>query len=157
MEPKALDLKDIHLPELVGWWPPAIGWWLAPIFILLLCTLIVWLYKYLTRKTAIKTANKQLLDIKENNTSTDIEKLANLSALLRRVAISISSRNECASLTGQAWLEYLNSTVKETPFTEGVGRYLATTHYKKVPDNDFDISQIITLCENWLKAQKNKK
>ena len=23
-----LDLRDIHLPEAIGWWPPAIGWWL---------------------------------------------------------------------------------------------------------------------------------
>jgi hypothetical protein len=157
MESQALDLKDIHLPETIGSWPPAIGWWLAPVLILLLCTLIFWLYKYLTRKTPIKTAKKQLLEIKQDNSSEDIKKLAELSKLLRRVAISVSPRNESASLTGQAWLEYLDSTVKGNPFSEGVGQHLANTHYKKAPDTDFDISQIISLCENWLKAQKNKK
>ena len=157
MEPQALDLKDIHLPEAIGSWPPAIGWWLSPILVLLLCAFIFWLYKYLTRKTAIKTAKKQLLEIKQDNASEDIQKLAKLSELLRRVAISVSPRSESASLTGQAWLNYLDSTVKGTPFTEGAGQYLANTHYKKTPDNDFDISQITSLCENWLKAQKDKK
>lgn len=157
MEPQSLDLKDIHLPEAISWWPPAIGWWLSPVLTLLLCAFIFWLYKYLTRKTAIKTAKKQLLKIKQDNSSEDIQKLASLSELLRRVAISVAPRNECASLTGKAWLEYLDSSVKGTPFTEGAGQYLADTHYKKTPGNDVDISQITSLCENWLKAQKNKK
>ncbi|MBV1912177.1 MAG: DUF4381 domain-containing protein, partial [Cycloclasticus sp.] len=23
-----LPLRDIHLPDAITWWPPAIGWWL---------------------------------------------------------------------------------------------------------------------------------
>lgn len=157
MEPQTLNLKDIHLPEVIDWWPPAIGWFLLPLLILLLCVFIVWLYRYITNKTALKTAKKQLLEIQHDNSSKDIQKLTRLSELLRRVAISISPRSECASLTGPAWLEYLDSSVKGTPFTKGIGQHLASAHYKKSSDNTIDISQIITLCENWLKAQKPKK
>lgn len=157
MEPQALDLKDIHLPEAISWWPPAMGWWLAPLLTLLIGAFLFWLYKFLTRQTPIKTAKKQLLELKQDSSSEDIHKLANLSKLLRRVAISVSPRSESASLTGQAWLEYLDSTVKGKPFTEGVGRCLADAHYKKTSDHDVDISQITSLCENWLKAQKIKK
>lgn len=28
-----LPLRDIHLPETIGWFPPAIGWWLLIIFV----------------------------------------------------------------------------------------------------------------------------
>ena len=34
-----LPLRDIHLPGLIAWWPPAPGWWLAAA--LLLAALVV--------------------------------------------------------------------------------------------------------------------
>ncbi len=27
MEPSELPLRDLHLPDAVGWWPLAPGWW----------------------------------------------------------------------------------------------------------------------------------
>ena len=65
MQPTQLPLKDIHLPDAISWWPPAIGWWLVAIFIPLLSFFLYWLYKRLTRKTAIKTAKKTLAMIKQ--------------------------------------------------------------------------------------------
>jgi hypothetical protein len=153
MEPQSLSLREIHLPEAINWWPPAIGWWL----VLLACFFIAWLVHYITRPTAIKAAKKQLLEIKQDNSSEDIHKLAKISELLRRVAISNSPRSDCASLTGQAWLEYLDKTLIDKPFTQGAGQYLANAHFKKIPDNNIDITKIINICEKWLKAQRNKK
>lgn len=153
MDPQSISLREIHLPDAINWWPPAIGWWL----VLLTCLFLAWLVHYLTRPTAIKTAKKQLLEIKQDNSSEDIDKLVKISELLRRVAISNSPRSECASLTGQAWLEYLDKTLKNNPFTQGAGQYLANAHFKKIPDNNIDITKIINICEKWLKAQKNKK
>ena len=157
MEPQQLNLKDIHLPATLGWWPPAIGWWLLAILIPLICLALVWIYRRITRKTAIKTAKKNLIAIKNDNVLDDRQKLIALSALIRRVVISISVRNETASLTGQSWLEYLDNSVNGSPFTSGAGRFLADTHYQKTPAADLDISAVINVCENWLKSQKSKK
>jgi len=157
MGPQALDLRDIHLPEAINWWPPAIGWWLLVVLIPLCCWFFIWLYKRITRKTAIKTAKKLLKDIKQDAALDDEQKLIALSALLRRVAISISPRNEIASLTGHAWLSFLDSTIKGSPFTSGAGKVLADMHYRKTNDTEYDISQVITICENWLNSQKVNK
>ena len=27
MDQNALPLRDLHLPDAIGWWPPAPGWW----------------------------------------------------------------------------------------------------------------------------------
>ncbi len=159
MEPQAphLDLKDIHLPDAINWWPPAIGWWLLVILIPLLCFLLFWIYKRITRKTAIKTAKKLIQQIKQNTETDDTHKLTELSELIRRVAISLSPRAETASLTGQAWLEYLDKSVTGTPFSQGTGKVLATAQYQKSLTTKIDITSLVGVCEDWLKAQKENK
>lgn len=153
MNPTLLDLKDIHEPEVIGWWPPAIGWWILAVAITLLIIFLVWLYKRLTRKTALKTANKILAQIKQDVTRDNLQKLSELSVLVRRVAISVSPRAKAAGLTGRQWLAFLDSSVKDAPFSEGVGQLLADAPYRKTPVTDQELSQLIDLCEDWLKAQ----
>jgi hypothetical protein len=153
MTPTLLDLKDIHEPEAIGWWPPAIGWWLLAIAIPLLVVLLVWLYKRLTRKTAIKTAGKILAQIKQDTDRDNHQKLSDLSVLIRRVAISVSPREKTAGLTGRQWLAFLDRSVTGMPFSEGVGRLLVDGPYRNTQPTELEISQLITLCEDWLKAQ----
>jgi hypothetical protein len=153
MTPTLLDLKDIHEPEAIGWWPPAIGWWLLAIAIPLLVVLLVWLYKRLTRKTAIKTAGKILAQIKQDTDQDNHQKLSDLSVLIRRVAISVSPREKTAGLTGRQWLAFLDRSVTGMPFSEGVGRLLVDGPYRNTQPTELEISQLITLCEDWLKAQ----
>ena len=157
MESGKLPLRDIHLPEAISWWPPALGWWLLAILIPLLLTLIFWLYKRITRKTAIKAAKKLLLQIKLDAHRDNHEKLIELSALLRRVAISNAGRTICAGLTGEHWLEFLDYSVKGSPFTQGIGKLLATAPYQKTQPTDMEISQLTRLCEDWLNAQNKRQ
>lgn len=157
MESDRLPLRDIHLPEAIGWWPPAIGWWLLAILIPLLVALAYWLYKRITRKTAAKAAKKLLLQIKQDQRCDNSQKLKDLSALIRRAAISTAGRNECAGLTGQNWLEFLDRSVKGSPFTEGAGRLLADAPYRNNQPTEQDISRLTSLCEDWLNAQTKRK
>lgn len=149
-----LPLRDIHIPETIGWWPPAIGWWLLLALIPLLCFFVFWLYKKITRQTAVKSAKKLLAVIRQDNDSDDLHKLLQLSELLRRVAVSVAPRAQSAGLTGQAWLHYLDRSVKGSPFTEGVGRCLADTHFRKSTPDNLDIAALSRLCDEWLKAQR---
>jgi cbb3-type cytochrome oxidase subunit 3 len=74
MESGQLPLRDIHLPEAIGWWPPAIGWWLLAILIPLFMALMFWLYKRITRKTVVKAAKKLLLQIKNDQQRENSQK-----------------------------------------------------------------------------------
>lgn len=149
-----LPLRDVHLPEAISWWPLAIGWWITLLVIPMLLWISFLIYKRLTRKTAVKTAKKLLADLKQDKTKIDTQKLQEISALIRRVAISVAPREECASLTGQAWLEYLDKSVKNNGFTQGVGKCLADVSYRKNTNENINISELINLIELWLKAQK---
>ncbi|MCK5871390.1 MAG: DUF4381 domain-containing protein [Methylococcales bacterium] len=148
-----LPLRDIHLPEAISGWSLAIGWWVLLILIPLSCFFGYWLFKRVTRKTAIKTAKKLLKNLKVDDSQTAREKLEIISAVLRRVAMSLNSRSDCAGLTGEAWLLYLDSLWEENAFSEGSGKILISGRFQKQQD-DIDIDELITLTERWLKGQK---
>jgi hypothetical protein len=153
MQPTQLPLRDIHLPEAIGWWPPAIGWWLLAVLIPLLIAFLYWLYKRLTSRTAIKAAKNNLAAIKQNPALNNNQKLRELSMLIRRVTISVNPRTEAASLTGRQWLAFLDNSLTGAPFSEGCGQLLAEAPYRNTTPSELEISQLISLCEDWLKAQ----
>ena len=150
-----LPLKDIHLPEPVSWWPPAPGWIMLFVLLPLLFLTGFYIYQSLKRKTAVKTARKLLDAIRKENHHNPLTTLIALSALLRRVAISTASRTDVASLNGQAWLAFLDTSFKDQPFSKGVGRCLADAQYRPALPDDTDMEELFKLCERWLKQQKS--
>ncbi|WP_019864365.1 DUF4381 domain-containing protein [Methylovulum miyakonense] len=151
MQATQLELRDIHLPEAIGWWPPAVGWWLLAVVIAGLVVFLYGLYKRLTRKTAVKNARTLLLAIKNNRDLDNAQKLCELSILLRRVSMSISPRSDVASLTGRAWLAFLDSQLKDSRFSSGIGVLLADAPYRQKPLSDAETAELVKLCEDWLK------
>lgn len=149
---ESLPLKDIHLPDAIDWWPPAPGWWLMALLLIVLAWLARHFYKRLTRKSAVKSAKAALNQLRKQPIEPR-QTLTELSALLRRTAISTGKRHEIAGLTGQAWLAYLDQSLPDAPFSQGVGRCLADAHYRPVPLGDIDFDALFALCERWLTQQ----
>lgn len=157
MDGDQLPLRDIHTPEAIGWWPPAPGWWLMAVLLPLFVYLVYRLIKRFTRNTAVKSAKKIMHNLKANRQLDNRQKLYELSVLIRRVAISNSGRPACAGLTGQAWLEFLDTSVKGAPFSQGAGRLLSDAPYRRVTPSDQEIAELIAVCESWLNAQTSRK
>lgn len=95
------QLRDIHLPDPVPFWPPAPGWWIVAA---LLVTLAV--AAYLVQRRRRKSAELRalrLLDELAEGYADDGDPMAlsaGLSALLRRVALTRLERAEAAGLHG---------------------------------------------------------
>ena len=147
-----LPLKDIHLPETIGWWPLAWGWWAVLVLGVLAIVGGIWLIRRITRKTALKSAKKLLLQLQQQQNES-LQQLAALSVLMRRTAISLYPRTEIASLTGAAWLAFLDRSLKDKPFSEGIGQVLKDAHYRQQPPEDLDLAALYRLCSDWLNAQ----
>lgn len=156
MQENELPLRDIHLPDAISWWPPAMGWWILAVLIPLCSYLIFRLYKRLTRKTALKFAKNQLQALKLDEQLTKQEKLIALSSLMRRTAISLYPRSEVASLTGEAWLNFLDHSIPVRSFNSDIGWLLTNALYRQA-DNSHYIAPLFNLCETWLNAQKEPK
>ena len=149
---EALALKDIHLPNTIGWWPPAPGWWLLPLLLILLILAVRYTYRRFSQKTAVNRAQKLLIVLRQQSLEPE-QTLREISALLRRTAITLDSRSHVASLYGQAWLDYLDANLPDAPFSQGIGRCLSDAHYRPVVSDDIDFNALFTLCERWLKQQ----
>ena len=157
MTPNQLPLKDIHLPESVGWWPPAIGWWILAFLVPLLIVLGIWLFKRITRKTALKTAKAILNSIKQDENLDDYQKVCQMSVLIRRTAISCFPRSETASLTGKEWLLFLDTPLQDQRFSDGIGKLLVDAPYQQQIKDNSKINDLFGLCEDWLQALTKQK
>ena len=107
MNPEELLLRDIHLPDPVSWWPPAIGWWLLIVGTLFIIVVIaIWRRRREAQRNAPATiARLELAHLRAGwSDHGDARRLVNeLSTWLRRAGMSMSSREQAASLTGVDW------------------------------------------------------
>ncbi len=148
MSPAELPLRDIHLPEPVGWWPPAPGWW--GLLALVLAGAAAWAWLAWRRRTRVRRAALAELRRIERDYAADgdVARLArDLSTLMRRAAITAEERRRVAGLTGEEWLAWLDGGLSGRPFSEGPGRCLADAPYRRDPEEGVvDAMALLGLC-----------
>lgn len=148
------QLKDIHLPEPVSWWPPAPGWYLLMLIGLLL---LVYLTYAAHRRYRDALAKKQALLLlaryqeqyeKEPNVA---QTSAHISELLRRVALVYFPRAQVASLHGEAWLHFLNQTGKGIDF-HSVRHMLLDAPFKA--QDNMNLTPLFNQARQWIKQRR---
>lgn len=146
-----LPLRGPDMPDPLGWWPPAPGWWLLLVAMVLVAVLLkLWLGRP-RRGNYWSEAQKQLHSI-EQMTGSPLLQLQQLSSLLRRMAMLRFGREQSASLTGDAWLQLLDSAWPRNDFSRGAGVLLEDAPYRKNPEGD--ISELFTIVREWLQYQR---
>jgi hypothetical protein len=145
-------LRDIHLPAPVSFWPPAPGWWLLALVIVLLLVTTLWLWKRYRRTAYRRAALKELQKLQQalQQGQADTPIIAELSILLRRVAISRYGRQQVAALNGRAWLEFLDRTGRTTHFSTQ-GHALLEAPYRRHIAKQAE--PLLTLAQRWLQVQ----
>ena len=76
--------------------------------------------------------------------------VAQLTALLKRVALVLYPRSMVASLSGDAWLTFLQRSSRCQSFTTGAGQILGNAGYQRQIAPDY--AQLAQLAELWLRA-----
>ena len=149
---QAFQLRDIHLPGAPAFWPPAPGWWLAAAALL---ALLAWLTVVALRRYHIRRRRRRMLCALASvehalaGESTP-DALAQVSVLLRRLALMRFPRQQVASLTGNAWLRFLDESGGNGRFTEGPGRVLAAGPYQRSLPSDLDAAGLVVLVREWV-------
>jgi len=156
MNPLIDELHDIVGIDSISIWPLAMGWWLLIVCgILFFAFSAFFIYRKLCYKRSWKNdafAQLQALD-ERLNTACAKESAALLSEYLRRIAISLFSRSECAGLCGNRWLEWLSAHDPKRFDWQKNARFLIEAPYAK---NDLslpkeDVRGAIRAAKRWLK------
>ena len=149
------QLRDLHLPQAVADWPPALGWWLLAGLVLFG---LVWFMRALYRRYQSNAyrrfAQRELTAIvAEHATTQDARRaLSALQFLMKRVAMTAFNRAEVAALTGVAWTQFLDATSATSQFSLGPGELLIDGPYEATQDHSSqELTALFSLCAEWLK------
>ncbi|MGI9201202.1 MAG: DUF4381 domain-containing protein [Woeseiaceae bacterium] len=144
MDPEQIPLRDLHLPDAIGWWPLAPGWWvviaLAVIGIVFLIR--AWLRarsRSAARRFALRQLDKIVSQYEERKNPVAFG--ADLSELLRRTMLAYAPRLDVAGLTGEAWLQCLDSGLAQPVFSDGPGRQILELPYRR-PDAEIAVADL---------------
>ena len=149
-----LSLRDIHLPGAPEFWPPAWGWWLLlATLVVLLLVVLMRQWRRVMRRRRVARLLRLLKRLQCRGDLSDAQRLAELSGLLRRVALMHHSRRDIASLTGSDWLAFLDASGGHGGFANGPGRVLGEGPYARKPSGSVDWPALNGLASDWLVRQ----
>ncbi len=157
------QLKDIHLPEPIGFWPPAPGWWLL---FFLLCLAIYFAGKALYaawRKRracsfALRELDKSMASFKDNAKGADADVLSalklnfvnELNGVLRRVALKNFPQYSIAKLSGEQWIQFLRDHGNASLLDEEIANTLSQGRFAK--QWDVDEQKLYSMAHQWISS-----
>lgn len=149
MQDTPIPLRDLHLPEQIGWWPLAPGWWALVALVAAVGAYFAWRairrwQRNAPRRFAMRELARCEAAYRQHRDPVKLSK--QLSSLLRRGMLAYAPRDTVAGLTGEAWLAWLDQGMPLPYFhTEG-GKSLLHLPYRD-PAGDFsdvDVNAMIS-------------
>lgn len=180
-----LALADIHTPDAVSAWPPAVGWWLLLMLVaMVVAGLIIGIKRYRQhwgyRRAALALLNThyqqwQQYQLKNNQAVNEQQTqetrvsgqhqhdcaTAMVQVLKRTVRTAYG--NDKAALYGDAWVQFLNQQTKKNYINEDIAQWMQEQQYR--PSNHGDKDDITTVpipalyraSVHWIKKHRIKK
>lgn len=150
------QLRDIHLPEPISWWPLAPGWYAFSCLIMFLFFMGAYFIRCYYLNGRFKRQALQLLKSYQQQYQREgccSISAASVSELLKRVALIYFPRSDVASLRGEAWVAFLNRTGKHTDFYAVQDTLLKAPYH---PMSQYDLSLLFIIAERWIKQRRGR-
>lgn len=158
MNPKIEDAGSLsHLHDIITgppapWWPPAPAWYVLGVLLFLgTGSVVVWIVVRWHSNWYRRAGLTELQQIKQTHAQepTALPELANL---LKRVALVVFPRQQIASLTGDAWLQFLDRSANTTGFSNGPGRQLLDVYGRAQTPPTPELFQLV---QRWIRQHRS--
>ncbi|WP_105103990.1 DUF4381 domain-containing protein [Microbulbifer pacificus] len=153
MQELLAQLRDIHEPAPIGWWPLASGWWiLAGAVIALVFTGILFALhlRQKRRRNLYRSEGVRLLQALNLGTPRAIEEI---NILLKRVAVVTYGRKATGPLTGQRWIRFLE-TSSEVPMPEPARRAILENLYSGAEGDQQSLKDFREFAIDWVRKHQ---
>lgn len=147
------QLRDIHEPAAIGWWPLAPGWWMlagALIALVFAGILLAVRLRQNRRRNLYRSEGVRLLQALDLSKPRAVEEI---NILLKRVAVVTFSRKATGPLTGQSWIHFLDSS-SEVPMPEQARRALLENLYSGADGDLQDLEILREFAVNWVRKHQ---
>lgn len=139
------QLRDIHLPKPISWWPLAPGWWILMAIILILLAVSGF---YSWRWWKKRQYKKQIL--KQFNQHCEQNDFSKAMLLVKVVTQHLYPTDNSLQLFGRVWFEYLSSKTNASSLTTSeITRFTDLVYRPAGSANSKDYSWFRT----WLEQQ----
>lgn len=151
------QLHDIQLPDPIGWWPLAFSWWILIFSVTSILIGILWYYLDLKRRNVYRvTALAKLDEILQQSMVLNHDKIAQINALLKQVAITAYGRNKTANLYQQDWMNFLSDTSSYIPQPENLPDIMQLAYKGSSGSQEMDsneaLATLVDYARKWIKG-----
>ena len=127
----SIDLRDIHLPESIHWWPIAPAWWilLATILLLLAALAVYWWKK--SRVSHLKAVAQSEYDlIIDTSTENSSVRFSEMLLLLKKISKSHPQVESALSKPAEIWLAKLCQVLQIDQVSSELIRTIKSSPYQ---------------------------
>ena len=139
------QLHDFYQPPPPSWMPHTVGWYVV---FAVLGLLALWL---VIRSARHWMANRYRREALRQLPHTPAEQL---SALLKRTALSAWQRETVASLSGETWIKFLAETSKETGFARFPGNSIELIALRPTKLSEEEELQLRNVSASWIRSHR---
>ncbi len=149
-------LRELQIPEQVPLWPQTLGWWLV------LAGLLFWMFRYCLklskrywRNRYRRLAIQQLSVLRLRISAGDNSGLRLLPELVKATALQSFPRTDVASLYGDEWEEFLDSSYSGVSFKQRFPGLLYTLSYQSFDGRESPLSdEFWRQITNWVRTHR---
>lgn len=106
------QLRDVHAPETVSWWPLATGWWIIIGLVALIALLL--LVRALLKKHHYRYVRFAVSELKVLQQNHEPRWLAKSHNIMRRVSLCYVDEAYIGSLSQSEWMAFLKKTGEQS-------------------------------------------
>ena len=148
------QLRDVHAPKTLSWWPLSSGWLALAILGLAALVWVWYIHRAYRKKVVRRNSILQHLNLLKYNLALEEQYpliYQDLSTLLRRIALMTHERADVAHLTGDDWLNFLDAQCQTQLFSHDIGRLLLSAPYFPSNQTVANPEPLLKVTEEWIK------